>query len=64
MPRVLACLDYPMPTDGSCVQQAWVEQASIADFLPTHEQANAVGFAFFAALITVAFVKRTFKPQR
>ncbi|MFT4178275.1 MAG: hypothetical protein QM612_02250 [Thermomonas sp.] len=64
MPRVLACLDETPAQDGSCAYQAWVDQASFSDFLPTHEQANAVGVAFLGALVVVAFVKRAFKPQR
>lgn len=64
MPRVLTCLDDPAPSDGTCTSSAYIEQASIADFFPTHEQANAIGVAFFGALILVAFAVRTFKPQR
>jgi len=64
MPRVLICLDNTPAPDGSCAQTAWADQADFKDFLPTHEQANAVGVAFFGALVLVAFIKRTFKPQR
>lgn len=64
MPYVLACLDETPAHDGTCVQTAWIPQASIKDYLPSHQQANAVGVAFFGALLLVAFVKRTLKPQR
>ena len=64
MPRVLACIDETPAPDGSCAQTAWVDQASFTDFLPTHQQANAVGVAFFGALVIVAFAKQAFKPQR
>lgn len=64
MPRVLACLDETPALDGTCANQAWIDQASFKDFLPTHAEANALGVAFFGALVIVAFAKRTFKPQR
>lgn len=63
MARVLTCIDYDDSTH-QCVTQAWVEQASIADMLPTHQQANAVGFAFFGTLFLVAAAIRTFKPPK
>lgn len=62
--HVLVCLDDPMPQDGTCAQTAWQAQGTLADFLPSHEQANAVGIAFFGALVLVAFAVRSFKPQR
>ncbi len=64
MPRVLVCLDEVPAQDGSCALQAWVEQSTFADYLPTHEQANSVGIAFFGALVLVAFAVRSLKPQR
>ncbi|MGJ7901013.1 hypothetical protein [Lysobacter sp. 1R34A] len=64
MPRVLTCIDPAPAADGTCQQTAWIDQGGIADMLPTHEQANAVGFAFFSTLVVVAFVARTFKPPR
>lgn len=64
MPRYLICLDEVPAQDGSCASQAWIEQAGIKEYLPTHEQANAVGVAFLGTLVVVAFIKRTFKPQR
>lgn len=60
---VLVCYDVN-PSDGACLTQAWEPQAQIADFLPSHVEANVIGSAFFGALILVAFIKRTFKPQR
>lgn len=60
---VLVCYDV-QPVTGECTTQAWEPQAQIKDFLPSHEQANVVGVAFFGALILVAFIKRTLKPQR
>lgn len=62
--RVLACIDPVPAPDGSCAAQAWVEQAAIADFLPSVSEANEVGFAFASSLIIVAAAKRFFKPQR
>lgn len=54
MPRVLVCLDPTPAQDGSCQLQAWVEQPSIADMLPTVDQANIVGPAFVLGLCTLA----------
>lgn len=62
MPRVLTCLDQQPAQDGSCAVQAWVEQPSIVAYLPTMEEANTIGFAFFAGLFVIAVVKRTMKP--
>lgn len=62
--RYLVCLDDPAPQDGQCVQTAWVEEARVADYLPTVEQANVIGFAFFSSLFLIAAAVRTFKPQR
>ena len=62
--RYLVCLDDPMPETGECVQMVWVEQAQVADYLPTIAQANAIGFAFFSSLFLVAAAVRIFKPQR
>lgn len=64
MPRVLTCIDETPSPDGQCATTAWVDQASFADYLPTTEQANAVGFTFFATLFLIAVAKRTLKPQR
>lgn len=53
MPRVYQCIEWNATTQV-CDAAAWVEQASILDVLPTVEQANAVGFAFFASLAILA----------
>ena len=64
MPRVLMCIDPVPAADGSCAQQAWVEQSTFADLLPTVAEANEIGFAFLASLMTLAAVKHFFKPRR
>lgn len=63
MARVLTCIAYDETTQ-QCVTEAWVEQGGFSDMLPTHGEANAVGIAFFGALVIVALAKRTLKPQR
>lgn len=64
MARVLTCID-PLPAqDGSCAHQAWVEQGSIVQYLPTNEQAVEVGGVFFVSLFTLAAAKRILKPQK
>ncbi|WP_036133477.1 hypothetical protein [Aerolutibacter daejeonensis] len=62
--RVLVCLDAVPAADGSCAQQAWVEQPSVADLLPTVAQANEIGWLFLGSLAVIAFVKHGFKPPR
>lgn len=62
--RVLACVDPVPASDGSCVAQAWIEQPSFADVLPSLSEANEVGFAFLSSLVIIAAVKRYLKPQR
>ena len=62
--RYLVCQDDPMPMDGQCVQQEWIEAPQVADYLPTVVQANAIGFAFFSSQFLIAAAVRTFKPQR
>ena len=53
MPRVLQCVQWDDATQ-TCATEAWIEQASILDALPTVEQANAVGLAIFLALAGIA----------
>lgn len=57
-PRVLTCIDAVPASDGSCAQQAWLEQPTWIDYLPTVDQANAVGFATFSAVCIVVAFKR------
>lgn len=64
MPRVLTCIDPTPSPDGTCANEAWVDQGGLADYLPTTEQANVVGFMFFATLLLITVAKRTLKPQR
>lgn len=63
MSKVLTCTDFDSTTQ-TCIAEAWVDQSSIVDYLPTIEQANGVGVAFAGSLILIAFAVRTLKPQR
>lgn len=63
MAKVLTCTDFDSSTQ-ICNAQTWADQSSLADYAPTVEQANAVGSAFLASLIVIAFVLRAIKPQR
>lgn len=55
--RTLACIDSVPAVDGTCAQTAWVEQASVVQYLPTVEQANLVGGVFFVAYLTLAIMQ-------
>lgn len=63
MPKVLTCVDFDSSTQ-TCLAQAWVDQSTWVNVLPTVEQANVVGIAFFASLFSVVAAKRLLKPQR
>lgn len=62
MPRVLVCLDATPASDGSCVEQAWMQINTIPEF-PTVEQGQTVGFAIFASLVLLASMS-LFVPRR
>jgi len=61
--RVLACLDPVPAADGSCNQQAWIEQPTLIPKL-TLEQAQRIGDAMLLALIPVVAIKLFFNPNR
>lgn len=61
--RVLICIDPAPAQDGSCTNSAWVEQPTLADYLPTVAQGNELGFAFFASLFLAFAAARLLKPQ-
>lgn len=64
MARVLVCIDpLPLP-DGSCQTEAWIEQPTFSDYLPTPGESAEVGFAFASTLVIVAAVKHFLKPRR
>lgn len=62
-PRVLTCIDAVPASDGSCAQQAWLEQPAWIDYLPTVDQANTVGGAMFAATCIMVAAKRLLFPN-
>lgn len=45
-----------MPTDGTCVQQAWMEAPSLLPPLPI-EDAQQIAYAALAAFVAVMVVK-------
>lgn len=61
MARVLTCVAYDEPT-GHCSQEVWLEQSDWTHYLPTVEQANVVGAAFFTSVMVVAAAKRLLFP--
>jgi hypothetical protein len=61
--RLLVCIDPVPAADGSCAQTAFIEQPTFVDYLPTVDQAQAVGFAFFASIAVLASMG-LFKPSR
>lgn len=64
MARILHCIDPQPLSDGTCQNEAWIEQATIADYLPTPGQAAEVGAYFAFSLVTIAAVKHFLKPRR
>lgn len=61
--RYLACDESSLdPVTGVCSAEVWVEHPSWLDALPTVDQAETVGAAFFVSLVTLAVVKRLIKP--
>lgn len=63
MARIAHCLDVEPNPDGTCTHVEWIEQPSLADTLPTPEQATAVGVPFALGLILIAFVASILKPE-
>lgn len=61
-PYVLECTAFN--DAGECTAQVWVPQPSWTDGLPTVDQANLVGGAFFVAMATVNFLKYLLKPRK
>ena len=60
--RVLTCIDYDEPA-GECITEAWVEQPSFVELLPTAQQAHSVGAAMLVACVAVAAMS-LFLPSR
>lgn len=61
--RTLVCLDpQPNPDPAVCTQTAWIDQASVRDFLPTVEQANEVGVVMFTGLMILAVARKLLFP--
>lgn len=60
----LACDETDLTETGECTAEVWVRVPSLADMLPTVEEAQSVGAAFFVSLLILAVMKRLLKPQR
>lgn len=63
MARVLSCVDPVPASDGTCQTTAWIEQAGIADMMPTVEEGNTVGMAIFTAFVMLGMF-RLLKPKK
>ncbi|WP_115562131.1 hypothetical protein [Xanthomonas arboricola] len=61
MARVLTCVTFDQGT-GQCTQEVWLEQSDWTHYLPTVDQANEVGAAFFTSVMIVAVAKRLLFP--
>jgi hypothetical protein len=61
MARVLTCVTYDEATDH-CSKEVWLEQSDWTHYLPSVEQANEVGAAFFTSVMIVAVAKRLLFP--
>lgn len=62
--RYLACDETKLTETGECLAEVWVQVPSWSDALPTVEEAQTVGAAFFVSLLILAAMKRLLKPQR
>lgn len=62
MARVLTCIEFN-DTTKQCEQQAWIDQSDWTTYLPTVEQATAVGSAYFIGLMTLAALKSLLNPK-
>lgn len=56
MAKVLMCIQFNESTK-QCEEQAWVDQSDWTTYLPTVEQATAVGGVYFVGLMTLAALK-------
>lgn len=61
--RVLACLDPVPAEDGSCAQQAWVEQTGALPMLSLQD-AERIGDAMLLALVPIVAIKLFLNPFR
>ena len=62
--KYLACQDGALnPETGVCSAEVWVDAPSWQDGLPTLEQANEVGIAFFVSLVGLYVAKRLLTPD-
>jgi len=62
MAKVLQCINWNEATQ-QCVTEAWVDEADWTTFLPTVDQAAAVGSAYFIGLMTLAVVRGLLNPK-
>ena len=63
MPRVLHCIEWN-DTTQTCTVEAWVVQdAGLVHYLPTVDQAQAVGGAMFAACCVLAAMSLFLPPS-
>lgn len=63
MPRyVLECSAFD--ASGACVQQAWVEQSSILETLPTVDEAHMIGNAMLIAVVSICAAGLLFKNSK
>lgn len=65
MPRVLTCLDPVPASDGTCADQAWVDQSGLLPPLPAEEGLVLSGYliAAFAAAWGWKFLRRFISPK-
>jgi hypothetical protein len=53
---VLACLDDPLPTDGTCTTQQWVQEPSLLPPLSIAD-AESIAYTLLVALASVMAIK-------
>lgn len=64
MPRVLHCVEWNDATQ-TCATETWVEQGALfVNYLPTVDQAQAVGGAMFAACCVLAAMSLFLPPSQ
>jgi hypothetical protein len=62
MAKVLHCITWNEAAQ-TCTTEAWVDEANWTTYLPTVDQATAVGSAYFVGLMTLAVVRGLLNPK-
>lgn len=61
--KYLACVDWDAVAQ-TCNSQAWVDQSTWIDYLPSVADAHLIGLAFLGSWVGIASLKRLLKPPK